>query len=247
MVSVATGPPALNHILVVDDDAEWRTLLNDYLSELGYRVSEAMDGAALRRIISADDVDLVLLDLRLPGEDGFTLTTYLRQVSKAGIIIVTGAGQGVDEVVGLELGADDYVAKPCDLRQLAARIRAVLRRTGTSPQADENEDRDRLVEFDGWLLNPPRRTLTSPAGAEVSLTTAEFDLLTILASRSGRPLSRDQLLELLHGREWSPYDRSIDNLISRLRQKLSDAAGTTELIKSVRGIGYVFTGTPTRK
>lgn len=233
---------ATAHIMVVDDDPEIRQVVGDYLTESGYRVSTAEDGETLRRAMAREGFDLILLDLNLPGEDGFSLMPQLRRVSQAGIIILTGRGEKVDEVVGLELGADDYVSKPCDLRHLAARIRAVLRRTAGSTQAEASSGGDDIVTFEGWSLNRSRRTLTSPSGVEVRLTAAEFNLLAIFAVRPGRTLSRAQLSESLHGREWSPYDRSIDNLVSRLRKKLGDVAGTTDMIRAVRGVGYVFAG-----
>ena len=228
------------HLLIVDDDPDIRSALSDYLSEIGFQVSTAEDGRAMREVLGRDSVDLVVLDLNLPGEDGFSLATYLRQVTNAGIIMLTGSGDKVDEIVGLELGADDYVAKPCDLRQLTARIRAVLRRARSTVKAGQ-ADGERIVGFAGWTLNLTARKLTSPSGEAVPLTTAEFDLLAIFATRPNRVLTRDQLIEQLHGREWSPYDRSIDNQVSRLRRKLGDHPKEPQLIQSVRGVGYVLT------
>lgn len=231
-----------NRILVVDDDPDWCELLRDYLTERGYRVRVAEDGAAMRKVVAREAFDLVLLDLRMPGEDGFSLTTHLRQVSDAGIIIVTGSGKGVDEIVGLELGADDYVAKPCELRHLEARIRAILRRVvGRSAPASVGKEDERL-SFQGWTLDIAARRLLSREGEDVALTTAEFDLLATLATRSNRVLSREQLLDLIHGREWTPYDRSIDSLVSQLRHKIEEDPRNPKLIKSVRGVGYVFAG-----
>jgi DNA-binding response OmpR family regulator len=228
------------HLLVVDDDPDIRDTLSDYLGDLGYRVSAAEDGRAMRQLLERVEVDLVILDLNMPGEDGFSLVPYLRQRTNAGIIMLTGSGDRVNEVVGLELGADDYVSKPCDMRHLAARIRAVLRRAGPAASGAGNEAK-KVLRFAGWELDVTGRELRSPAGEEVPLTTAEFDLLAAFASRPNRVLNRDQLLELLHGREWNPYDRSIDNLISRLRRKLGDDPKRPKLVKSVRGVGYVFT------
>lgn len=229
------------HLLVVDDNPDIRKVLCDYLTECGYRVSHAADGGEMRRVLQADGVDLVILDLNLPGEHGFTLATYLRQETEAAIIMLTGSGDKVNEIVGLELGADDYISKPCDLRHLAARVRAVLRRAG--PRSDAGEaprNGGQTIPFAGWLLNLAARKLTAPDGRAVPLTTAEFDLLAIFAARPNRVLSRDQLLELIHGREWTPYDRSIDNQISRLRKKLNDDPRNPTLITSVRGVGYMF-------
>jgi DNA-binding response OmpR family regulator len=228
------------HLLVVDDDPDIRDTLSDYLGEAGYRVSTAEDGRAMRRVLERSEIDLVILDLNLPGEDGFSLVTHLRRASHAGIIMLTGSGDRINEVVGLELGADDYISKPCDMRHLAARIRAVLRRAGPGGNAAETEEK-KILRFAGWELDVTARELRAPGGEEVPLTTAEFDLLAAFAARPRRVLNRDQLLELLHGRQWDPYDRSIDNLISRLRRKLKDDPKRPRLVKSVRGVGYVFT------
>ena len=231
------------HLLIVDDDSAIRQILRDYLEETGYRVSAAGDGVEMRRVLHESPVDLVILDLNLPGEDGFTLAAYLRRATRAGIIMLTGSGDRVDEVVGLELGADDYVSKPCDPRHLAARIRAVLRRIKPASPACPVPDApagDRSLRFAGWTLNLAARKLTSPEGEPVTLTTAEFDILAIFASRPNRVLTRDQLIESLHGREWNPYDRSIDNHISRLRRKLGDDPRNPSLITSVRGVGYML-------
>lgn len=235
-----TGKGEGNRILVVDDDPDWCELLRDYLTERSYRVSVAENGATMREMVAHKDFDLVVLDLRMPGEDGFSLTTHLREVSDAGIIIVTGSGEGVDEIVGLELGADDYVSKPCELRYLEARIRAILRRVvGRPTPVPEGKEGERL-SFQGWTLDIAARRLLSREGEDVALTTAEFNLLVTLATRSNRVLSREQLLDLIHGREWTPYDRSIDSLVSQLRHKLEEDPKNPKLIKSIRGVGYMF-------
>lgn len=228
------------HLLIVDDEPEIRRTLRVYLEDSGYRVSTAANGAEMRRLLQDDPIDLVILDLNLPGDDGFTLATYLRRTSRAGIIMLTGSGDRVNEVVALELGADDYVSKPCDPRQLAARIRAVLRRIKPSSFATEAAEEGRSLRIAGWVLDLAARKLKSPAGETVPLTTAEFDLLAIFATRPNRVLSRDQLIEFLHGREWNPYDRSVDNHISRLRRKLKDDPKNPALITSVRGVGYML-------
>ncbi len=202
------------HLLIVDDDPDIRQTLCDYLEESGYRVSLAEDGPEMRRVIEGNSIDLVILDLDLPGKDGFSLAIDLRRVTHAGIIMITGSSDKVNEVVGLELGADDYISKPCDLRRLTARIRAVLRRIQPATLVSHASAEGRIVRFAGWSLNLAARKLTSPDGEKVPLTTAEFDLLAIFASRPNRALTRDQLIELLHGREWNSYDRSIDNQIS---------------------------------
>lgn len=228
------------HLLIVDDDPDIRQTLCDYLEDSGYRVSAVENGVEMRRVLHDSSIDLVILDLNLPGEDGFTLATFLRRATTSGIIMLTGSGDRVNEVVGLELGADDYVSKPCDARHLAARIRAVLRRTKPATDTAEESDHGRSLRFAGWHLNLAARKLTSPDGETVPLTTAEFEILAIFASRPNRVLTRDQLIELLHGREWNPYDRSIDNHISRLRRKLKDDPKNPTLITSVRGVGYMF-------
>ena len=228
------------HVVVVDDDPLIRELVETYLTSEGYRVSKAASGAAMHAVLAADPADLIILDLSMPGEHGFSLIAALRKHSGVGIIIMTASQSEVDEVVGLELGADDYVAKPTDLRQLLARVRSVLRRAkppGDTGQAAGGE----TVAFDGWRLMRAARRLFAPDGAEVSLTTIEFDLLTAFIDSAGRVLNRDQLLDMTHNREWSPYDRSIDNSISRLRHKIEAEPKKPLLIKTVRGVGYVFT------
>ena len=228
-------------VLIVDDDPVQRLLVRGSLEAAGFQCEEAEDGLAMRRVLEGSSIDLVILDLNLPGENGFSLATYLRRVTHAGIIMLTGSDDKVNEVVGLELGADDYVSKPCDLRHLIARIRAVLRRVKPATAVSDASAEGRIIHFGGWSLNLAARKLTSPDGEKVPLTTAEFDLLAILASRPNRALTRDQLIELLHGREWTPYDRSIDNQISKLRRKLKDNPRNPTLITSVRGFGYMFT------
>lgn len=228
------------HILVVDDDPDTREELEQYLAGKGFRVTTADGGAAMRQVLERDPADLIILDLRMPGEDGLTLTSSIRKTSDAGIIILTGTGDEVDHVVGLELGADDFVSKPADLRQLLARIRSVLRRVG-SGSGERAGEQAPVLAFADWTLDLAARQLTSPQGSEVSLTTAEFDLLAGMAKRANRVLSRDQLLDMIHGRAWSPYDRSVDNLVSRLRRKVEADAKAPKLIKTVRGVGYVFT------
>lgn len=229
------------HILVVDDDPGICDLLGVYLTKAGFRVSSAGDGKAMRQVLAREPADLIILDLNLPGEDGFSLVTYLRNTSTARIIVLTGSTENVDEVVGLELGADDYVSKPCDLRHLLARIRASLRRAEENSDKREVPDSRSIVRFGDWSFNLPARQLISPENEEVPLTAAEFDLLVALTTHPNRVLSRNQLFELIHGREWSPYDRSIDNLITRLRRKLRDDPKHPRLIKTVRSVGYVFT------
>jgi DNA-binding response OmpR family regulator len=232
------------HLLVVDDDEEIVALAERYFGKHGFRVSAAADGAAMRRVLAEGPVDLVLLDLGLPGEDGFDLTRYLRAHWRGPVIIVTGRGESVDRVVGLELGADDYVTKPFDLRELLARIRSVLRRSGErgAPAPPEQG----AVRFAGFRLDPSARRLTDAEGRPVNLTTGEYELLRVLLDRPNRVLSRDDLVSLLHGREAGPYDRAVDVQVGRLRRKIEADPANPEIIKSVRGVGYVLAVRPQR-
>jgi two-component system OmpR family response regulator len=232
-------------VLVVDDEEDIREMLGDYLSSFGYRVTTAADGRQMRCALEANPFELVLLDLGLPGEDGLTLARELRSSTDLGIIIVTGRGQPVDRVVGLEIGADDYIAKPFDLRELVARVRSVLRRTrtaGNSPVRDPvDKESVHQLTFDGWLIDLAARSLQDPGGGTVPLTTGEFDLLSVFARNANRVLSRDELMDLIHQREAGPFDRAIDVRVGRLRRKIERDPGHPDMIKSVRGIGYVFT------
>jgi two-component system, OmpR family, response regulator len=228
------------HILVVDDEPAICELIENYLSGEGYRVSTAGDGAVMRQVMAQSPVDLVVLDLMLPGEDGFSLTRSLREHSNVGIIILTGKGETVDRVVGLELGADDYLAKPFDLRELLARVKSVLRRARRAV-AMEGTVSGNLLSFAGWKFDPAARQLTSPDGVETPLTTGEFELLSAFVNHPNRVLSRDELLDLTRGREASPYDRSIDMQVKRLRQKIEPDPRQPALIKTVRAAGYIFT------
>jgi two-component system OmpR family response regulator len=233
--------PAPDHVLIVDDDRLLRNRLAAYLGREGFRVTPAEGGAAARRVLARERVDLAIVDLVMPGEDGLSLTRFLRERSAAGIIILTGRGEPVDRVVGLEVGADDYVAKPFDARELLARVRSVLRRTkGAAPRGAAAEPRPAAVRFAGWRLDPARRALTSPRGEPVHLTDAEFRLLSALAADPGRVLSRDRLLDLAAARGWEPYDRSVDLHVSHLRRKLGDDARRPALIRTVRGQGYAL-------
>jgi len=233
------------HIAVLDDEADITRLLATYLQGQGFRVSQLHSGESLLQLMETDPPALVLLDLGLPGEDGLAIARRLREHWHCGLVIVTGRGDAVDKVVGLEIGADDYVTKPFDLRELLARIRSVLRRldpadaalaapAALSPQAGER------VRFGDWLLDIGARRLQDPAGAEVVLTGGEFDLLVAFVRHPGRVLSRDFLLETTRGREAAPFDRTIDVQVGRLRRKLEADLDRPELIKSVRGAGYIF-------
>jgi DNA-binding response OmpR family regulator len=235
------------HIAVLDDEADITQLLANYLQSQGYRVTSVHTGRDLLAAMAADPPALVLLDLGLPGEDGFAIARQLREHFRCGLVIVTGRGDAVDKIVGLEIGADDYVTKPFDLRELAARIKAVLRRILATPAAAAAPDaraegapsRERFG-FAGWEFDTGARRLLDPQGSEVSLTTGEFDLLAVLVRHPGRVLSRDFLLEQTRGRDAAPFDRTIDVQIGRLRKKMEADSERPELIKSVRGAGYVL-------
>ena len=231
------------HIAVLDDDAEITRLLSGYLQNQGYRVSETHAGPALLRLMAADPPDLVLLDLGLPGEDGFSIARQLREHWRCGLVIITGRGDAVDKVVGLEVGADDYVTKPFDLRELLARIKAVLRRTLAAPApagAAAVEAAPRRYRFAEWELDLAARRLLDPAGREVALTGGEFDLLSVFLAHPGRVLSRDFLLEQTRRREAAPFDRTIDVQVGRLRKKLEVDVDDPRIIKSVRSAGYIL-------
>jgi two-component system OmpR family response regulator len=230
------------HILVVDDQKEICEVVQEYLSGEGYRVSAASEGAGMRRIMAQSPVDLVILDLMLPGEDGLTLARSLREDSNVGIIILTGRGETVDRIIGLEMGADDYLPKPFHLRELLARVKSVLRRA-SSRRADKPAAGRSKARFAGWNLDLSTRELKSPAGSEVRLTTGEFDLLAAFVSNANQVLSRDRLLDLARNREAGPFDRTIDVQVGRLRRKLEDDPQKPTIIKTVRGTGYIFTPT----
>jgi len=228
------------HLLIVDDDREIRELLSKLLALHGYRVSVAQDGAAMMQILGNAHIDLVILDIMLPGEDGLSLCRRLRANGTLPIIMLTAVGEEIDRVVGLEMGADDYLGKPFSPRELLARIRAVLRRT-VMPAAGSPAGGGRVFEFAGWRLDLARRQLYSPAKALVDLRAAEFELLLALVERPQRVLTRDQLLDLARGRASTSIDRSIDVHISRLRHRIEIDPKEPVLIKTVRSGGYVFT------
>lgn len=236
------------HIAVVDDETAITELLAHYLGTHGFRTTQLHSGRALMDLMPVDPPELVLLDLGLPGEDGFAIARQLREHWRCGLVIITGRGDAVDKVVGLEVGADDYVTKPFDLRELVARIKAVLRRIEPAPPAAAAPAGPAAAQpaasaclcFLGWRLDLAARRLDDPAGAEVRLTTGEFELLATLAQHAGRVLSRDFLLEHTRGREAAPFDRTIDVQVGRLRKKLEANAENPQIIKSVRGAGYIF-------
>jgi two-component system OmpR family response regulator len=231
------------HILIVDDDESIRTLLKEYLERNGYRISVAADGHALKEQLRKTSIDLIVLDLMLPGEDGFSLCRRIRAERDIPIIMLTARNRSDDRIQGLELGADDYVAKPFEPRELVARIRGVLRRSRTD---NRQASTVRSFSFAGWELHLPQRQLFSPERVLVPLATSEFQLLTIFLEHPQTILSRDQLIEQCHGREAGPYDRSIDVRVSQLRQRLGDSGREPHLIKTVRGAGYVLATDVTR-
>lgn len=241
----STASPPLR-VLVVDDDPGIRDLLQRYLSTQGYSVSTAAEAAAARAALDRESIDLVLLDVGLPGEDGLSLTRYLREHWNGAVIIVSGLGDPVERVVGLEVGADDYVSKPFDLRELLARIRSVLRRSKAAPAADGGNRRE-LLQFEGLSLDLTARQLLDAAGDVIPLTSAEFDLLRVLLQNANRVLSRDLLMQRIHSREPGPFDRAIDVQISRLRRKIEPDPEQPVLIKTIRNAGYVLAATVSRR
>jgi len=234
---------ATGHILVVDDQKEICEVVQQYLSSEGYRVSVANDGGGMRRVMGQAEVDLVILDLMLPGEDGLTLARQLREESTVGIIILTGRGETVDRIIGLEMGADDYLPKPFHLRELLARVKSVLRRASSRAQKEKPSGARARARFAGWHLDLSTRELVSPGGGEVRLTTGEFDLLAAFVNNANQVLSRDRLLDLARNREAGPFDRTIDVQVGRLRRKLEPDPQNPTMIKTVRGTGYIFTPT----
>jgi two-component system OmpR family response regulator len=226
------------HLVIVDDDREIRTLLSQYLEKHDFRTTAVAEGKEMRRVMERSRVDLVVLDLMLPGEDGLTICRELRTRSQVPIIMLTARGEDVDRIVGLELGADDYVPKPFNPRELLGRIRAVLRRAAHAPR-DPSPESVRSFSFGNWKLDTTTRALTDTDGKDVALSGAEYRLLAVLLSSANRVLSRAQLTELLRGREADPFDRSIDVRVSRLRQILGDDARAPQIIKTVYGEGYV--------
>jgi DNA-binding response OmpR family regulator len=226
------------HILVVDDDQRIRQMLSRYFDQEGYRVSVAADGAALRAQLT-DSVDVILLDIVMPGEDGLTLAREIRAKSDVGIIMLTGRDDVLDRIVGLEVGADDYIPKPFHLREVLARVKSLLRRRGRkTPPATTVE----VIRFEGWRLDIGRRQLISPKGEDILLTTGEFDLLAALARHPGRVLGREALMDLTRGRSLETFDRTIDAQVARLRKKIEADPKNPMFVKSVRNVGYVFTG-----
>ena len=239
---MSSQPAQQAHVAVVDDDPAVRDALRSCLEAGGYRVSEASSGKELQKLLAASTVDLITLDLGLHGEDGLAIAREIRAASKVPIIMITGKSELIDRVVGLELGADDYIAKPFHVREVLARVRSVLRRaedasSGTTGKPSGNVAR---YEFSGWTLDCSNRELRAEHGGSTYLTAVEFNLLVVFLGNPRRTLTRDELLDLSKGQEWSANDRLIDNQVGRLKRKMLDLNGDTEVIRSVRGIGYVL-------
>ncbi len=236
--------PISEHVLVVDDDPAVRGLIVEYLSTHGYEVTQAESGDSMRSAIAQALPDLVLLDINMPGEDGLTLARHLRARYDVGIIMVTGSGDVVDRVVGLEVGADDYVTKPFDPRELRARVRSVLRRLQAhapeTADAPANGLPKRRVPVGKCALDLDTHQLFGEDGREIAITSMEFDLLQVFTEHPQQVLSRDRLLTLTRNREWEPFDRSIDIRIARLRKKIEDDAERPQVIRTIRGAGYMF-------
>ena len=230
---------APQHLLIVDDDADIRQLLGDYLRENGYRVTSAADGKGMRAVLAAGMPDLIVLDVMLPGEDSISLCRAVRARSEVPIIMLTARGDDTDRIVGLEVGADDYVPKPFNPRELLARVKSVLRRANSLPPNLRREE-TRWFMFAGWSLDAMTRNLTAPDGVVVPLSSTEFKLLRVLLDHPGRVLTRDQLIELMLSRDAGPFDRALDVQVSRLRQRLREDAKDPAIIKTVRGQGYVL-------
>jgi len=233
---MADGP----HILIVDDHREMRDLVSRALAKEGFRVSTAADGKAMRKVLADANIDLILLDLMLPGEDGLALCRALRAESEVPIIMLTAKGEEVDRVIGLEMGADDYVPKPFGSRELVARIRAVLRRDRAREPAAA-KDKPKRYRFERWIFDVDKRELIGEDGVAVPLSTGEFDLLLALVEHPQRTLSRDQLLDLARHRSANAFDRSMDTQVSRLRKKVERDPAEPVIIKTVWGGGYIFT------
>ncbi len=234
----AASPPAVPHVLVVEDDTGTRALLARFLGENGFRATGVRDGAEMGEMLDRLTIDLILLDLMLPGASGLELCRALRRTSAVPIIMVTAKGAEIDRVRGLELGADDYVPKPFSRAELLARIRAVLRRG--RPLAPDARERGRFMHFEAWMLDTARHELKAPDGAMVELSGAEYAVLLAFLEHPQRVMTRDRILELSRNRIGDVFDRSVDVLVSRLRRKLGAPEEASELIKTVRGSGYLF-------
>ena len=227
-------------ILVCDDELEVREMVREYLLKRGFKVSTAGNGNELRAVLSSGGIDLVILDINMPGEDGLSVLRSLRPENQIPVVMLTAAGEVVDRIIGLEMGADDYLGKPVDLRELEARIKAVLRRKVGINSTSEKSSSDDTAQFGDYVLHIEAAKLMADDDTEIQLTAMEFNLLKAFAANRGRVLNRDQILEQAHDRTWDPFDRSIDIRISRLRRKIEKNPEKPTVIKTVRGIGYLY-------
>ena len=228
------------YILVCDDEADLREMLSEYLTRRGFKVSEAGNAEELRALLARELPSAIILDINMPGEDGLLALKKLRGSLDIPVIMLTAAGEVVDRIIGLELGADDYLGKPVDLRELEARIKAVLRRRSPVADALETKDDRKRYRFGKTWLDIEAARLTDEAGGEIPLTSMEFNLLKLFALNRGRVLNRDQILEGAHDRTWDPFDRSIDIRISRIRRKIEANPSKPVVIRTVRGVGYIY-------
>ena len=226
-------------ILVVDDDADLRELISHFLGQNGFEVQTAAQGRDMDKVLARDDIHLIVLDYMMPGEDGLSICKRLKEQGGPPVIMLSARGEEIDRIVGLELGADDYMAKPFHPRELLARIRAVMRRREANTGLNGFGEKSPISHFFNWQLDNIKRTLVRPDGVQVALSNAEFELLRVFLDRPGRALSRDQILDYLHGPNTDSFDRAIDVQISRLRKKLSDDTNE-DIIRTIRGIGYMF-------
>ncbi len=228
-------------VLVVDDDPDLRWMVQTYLQKHGFLVQTAEDGTTMRSLLESESFDLVVLDVTMPGEDGFTLARYLREHHQVGIVMLTAASDLVDRVLGLEIGADDYMTKPFEPRELMARVKSVLRRLSAQQPVEETErNNSQRAMFGDFTLDLESHSLQNKDNETVKITTMEFDLLKAFAEHPDRVLDRDMLLNLAHNRDWDPFDRSIDIRITRLRRKIEPDPSKPQIIKTVRGAGYIF-------
>lgn len=236
--------PGQTHILLVDDEATLREPLAEYLTKQGFRVQQANDASQARSVMNAFNFDIILLDIMMPGEDGLSFCRHVREKTEIPVIFISAKGEEVDRIVGLELGADDYITKPFSPRELVARIKVVLRRANNSTNNSNGvkSGSGTIYQFSGWTLKTDQRSLTDSEGVSVPLSSGEYQMLLALLSRAGQVLNRDQLLDITQGREAHAFDRAVDNQISRLRRKIEVDLKNPEIIKTVWGGGYVLAG-----
>jgi DNA-binding response OmpR family regulator len=227
-------------ILVCDDEVGLREMVQEYLAKRGFKVSTAANADELRTILASGGIDLIVLDINMPGEDGLSALRSLRADNPVPVIMLTAAGEVIDRILGLEMGADDYLGKPVDLRELEARIKAVLRRKGEPATTESVASSKTSARFGDYTLHIDTARLEAEGGSEVQLTAMEFNLLKVFSENKGRVLNRDQILEQAHDRSWDPFDRSIDIRISRLRRKIEKNPSKPTIIKTVRGLGYIY-------